>query len=132
MILTPEQLKDLRDAIDATINGKQIQFRNCSIAEWTDHRTDEQPNFALKGCLYRPKPAPTTRPWSWHSDVPSPVCWIRGDGILAMMIVAFSTDGSGFILGNISEVYSWSDILTRRLEYSTDRVTWHKCEVSDE
>jgi len=81
---------------------------------------------------HRPLP-PVSRPWSRPEDVPGPVCWVRnGDSDFESMILAIK-DAGIFISGHTKQDWLPWDLLTRHSgQYSTDRKTWHKCEVLDE
>lgn len=72
--------------------------------------------------LYR---EPISRPWSKPSDVPGPVCWVRGkawDGYLFLVTVILTR---GIYAGSMD--LSWGMLTSIGVEYSTDTVTWQPC-----
>lgn len=86
-----DQLIDLRDAIDAKLNRKPWQFRHRSVEGWTDARDgcviDTQSDL-----LYRPKPEPKVRPWSFETR-PMDAVWVyRRHFITDSQIVAWGDD----------------------------------------
>lgn len=141
MKLTPYQLRQNAAAMMALADGKPIQFFS-NDAKWEDYSVADDGEPTDWHCYqYRPKPEPKTRPWSTPEDVPGPVCWIRGiysDGhrdYRMSMIVGFSDPTSYQTISNgcqpIALSSQFSDTRWERMEYSTDRKTWHKCEVSE-
>lgn len=62
--MTTEQLRDLRDAISAYLDGKTVQYRYADA--WVDALS---PSFDVS-LRWRPKPEPVTRPWKCPADVP--------------------------------------------------------------
>lgn len=83
----------------------------------------------------RPLPsAPKLRAWNKQDDVPGPVCWIRrkSDRHNCVAMVVFMDDG-GIHAGNESSIcyinITWHEVSA--CEYSTDRKTWHPCEVTE-
>jgi hypothetical protein len=125
--MTPQKAQELLPIITAFAEGKQIEIKfNRPGSEWVpDDSPSWQPDFD-----YRIKPEPKTRPWSKPEDVPGPVCWISGDGIIGLLIVSFHSDGGGLAAGR--NEYTWEDIEARKLKYSTDRKTWSPCTVTEE
>lgn len=126
MKLTPEQLRQNAAAMIAHAEGKPVQWREDDDAEWTD---TEHPIWQCDDVSYRPKPEPKTRQWSKPDDVPGPVCWLRVvDDAAELMVV-----GMDELTINISQAgsYKWSKLHEEGFQYSTDRKTWHKCEVSE-
>lgn len=127
--MSPEQLKQNAAAMIAYAEGKPVEVRlDSSGNNWT---LTDTPTFDCSAYDYRPKPEPKTVPWSKPEHVPGPVCWIRGDGIIGMMIVGFCAMEYGVVSGN-GLPFSWEDISRRSLEYSTDCINWSKCEVVEE
>ena len=128
MQLTPDQLKQNAAAMIAFAEGKPIQ-RKRTDGVWYD-----ESNIAGMDWLpFRPKPEPKTRPWSKPDDVPGPVCWIRGsseDSKSAYLVTCIVHDGISYGLREETAFRTW-DMLRRYCEYSTDRKTWHKCEVTE-
>lgn len=133
MTYTKEQLRDLRDAIDAQLANKLVQYKYPN-GEWSDFEGGKEPEWSIHGgVIYRPKPGPITRPWNRREDVPGPVCWIRWIGSMELLVTALSK--SGIRLGGVfheqSGCYetSWENFAERLCEYSTDRVTWKPCTI---
>lgn len=121
MTYTDDQLRDLRDAIDAHLSGKPV--------EWTDGNdvwftTLGQPR-PRDGRFWRPKREPVTRPWNCPADVPMPVCWVRGVGtggqVLQAMILNVSTIGFEHYSNDRSDRFIRWDETNKlaRLQYST-------------
>lgn len=129
--MTNEQLKQTAAAMLAVADGKPAQFkyRGQGREAWGDIE-DPEWNFAF--CEYRAKPEPRTRPWNNPNDVPGPVCWLRDTTDARQMEqMVTHVDGSGVLsgTGHSYVVMLWSD--SPRFEHSTDRKTWHKCEVTE-
>lgn len=93
----------------------------------------------------RPLPTePKVRAWNKPEDVPGPVCWIRStigaffgqtfrnsdpDAMHAMILSA-SLTGISYASKELQFI-PWGDPKFARLEHSTDRLTWKKCEVTE-
>lgn len=125
--MTNEQLKQNAAAMLSFANGKTVQI-NYGKQVWYDIPLGEEPQWRFDTHNYRPKPEPVSRPWSKVEDVPGPVCWIRmpeNTIRLEAMITAIYYTGCQTEQG----CFGWEDI--GRYEYSTDRKTWHKCEVTE-
>ena len=122
---TSQQLKDYRDAIDAHLAGKPVEWSDKGEKWFTAHDPTWQQH------LYRPKPEPKTRPWQSPEDVPGPICWLRfGCDDPEFLIVAIDEVGMSILCyePNGQDV-AWSEI-ELGAEYSTDRKTWHPCTVT--
>lgn len=121
----------------AFADGKPVQWRySSSEADWDDN-TASVPSWDLDSYEYRPKPEPKTRLWNRPEDVPGPVCWIRGVGDYRMaMIVGFAGENAYITIScgclPIAISHQFSDTQWGSMEYSIDRLTWHKCEVVEE
>lgn len=74
MTYSLDQLRDLRDAIDAHLSGKPVEFQLEEDGVWYLGST---PDWNFPRVKYRPKREPVTRPWNCPADVPMPVCWVR-------------------------------------------------------
>lgn len=115
----------------AFADGKPIEFHWMrSTAPW-EQLTVESPAWDFKNLEYRPKPEPKTRPWSKPEDVPGPVCWIRNPEQERLII---AIDNEGVWAGSRSFggcAFTWENFKNNGVEYSTDRKTWHKCEVTE-
>jgi hypothetical protein len=125
--MTPQRAQELLPIIKAFAEGKAVEQRSeINRDEWIPAN-----GYHIDSRLcYRIKPEPKTRPWSKPEDVPGPVCWISGDGIIGLLIVSFHSDGGGLAAGR--NEYTWEDIEARKLKYSTDRKTWSPCTVTEE
>lgn len=90
-----------------------------------------------KGSWFRPFPEPKRRPWMKPEDVPGPACWLRlrdrdcENASLEVMIIAVSHRGVTRFTDE-NHFLEWGNTNWEKLEYSTDRKTWHKCEVIDD
>lgn len=137
MKMTPEQLRQNAGAMIACAEGKPVEARGIApITDWLDQSFPISFNF--EQVEYRPKPEPVTRPWSKPQDVPAPVCWVRTTSMseasatrLEGMVVAVSDKAMTFLCGSLQHC-DWDNRELAHLEYSTDRKTWHKCEVTEE
>lgn len=129
--LTNEELCQCGLAIIAASEGKMWQYRTES-GQWFD-ATDED-ILDIGRFPMRPKPELATRPWIKPEDVPGPVCWIRERKWPneQSMILGVSRDGVDYISSNNNEVETdtWTELRDFNCEYSTDRKTWFKCEVT--
>jgi hypothetical protein len=118
--MTKEQQKQFGKAMIAHAEGKQVQFFDG--IEWADCPTPSWKSYSR----YRPKPAPSTRPWSKPEDVPGPVCWIKSRAETECLVVTISPEGVRIASG-LCTWYSLFDKL-----HSTDRKTWLPCVVTEE
>lgn len=128
--MTTEQLKGLRDAIDARLNGKPWQWRCNGGLNWNAGNDPHSiPAMLANGYDFRATPVPVSRPWSAPEDVPGPVCWVRAfaSAVVSDLIVTISD--KGFIRYN-GIFTMWAD--TTHFEYSTDRREWKPCLVTEE
>lgn len=122
MTYSNEQLRDLRDAIDAHLAGKPVEFRADTSQPWKDSVVANFGSF-----FYRPKREPVTRPWNCPADVPMPVCWIK--------------EGASYAITLVTEVYPHGVQLSLRgfrewiylkdAQYSTDGRDWHPLTVEE-
>lgn len=131
----PALLRMNADCIEAFNRGEEIEFYDWEKQAWFK----ETRLVSSWGVLtpHRVKRAPVSRPWSKPDDVPGPVCWIRYKGNMSgawSMVLSANTYGissAGSFAGPLYTVRigrnSWGDL--SGFEYSTDRKTWHKCEV---
>lgn len=128
-MITPQQLRDTADAIEAHERGEPIECRLWGIAdEWAEINPPNNPSWGFDSFIYRPKPKPKKRPWSKPEDVPGPVCWLR-----------ISSDGKEYLVYGISGIglttavrlIDWNQMSLPGLEYSVDRKTWHPCTVEE-
>lgn len=133
MNLTPQQLRQAADAIEAYQQGKPIQVKR-GDSEWMDLRGDGTSSLDVSLFLYRPKPEPRVRPWQSPADVPGPVCWVRNRALSgnATPVGSLITciERQGVVLGSNQTLAEWDVFET--LEYSTDRKAWFKCEVTED
>lgn len=74
MNLTPHQLRELADAVEAANAGKPVEWYDSAVEKW---RTEGalNPKVWSAEIARRPKPEPVTRDWT-AKDVP-PVCWLK-------------------------------------------------------
>jgi len=88
--------------------------------------------YIAEGWRCRPNPKPVSRPWSKPEDVPGPVCWLRwtDEQNEISMIVGIAMEGVSSIMGRDIHFETWDDLSWQ--EYSTDRINWHPCTVTDE
>lgn len=98
---------------------------NGGTGSWDDNPS---PDWDFEAFSYRPKPEPKTRPWGNINDVPGPVCWVRLYNDYCIWMITTITNGMAVFSNNHEEMFGE---LQKRYEYSTDRKTWHKCEVSE-
>lgn len=133
MNLTPEILKQNAAAGVAMSNGNPIEYRLAgSNNRWLNYSPDSMAAPDWGSWEYRPKPEPVSRPWSKPDDVPGPVCWIRRDH-WERLIIMVNPSRITFVGGVASKLedINWDEIQRDGCEYSTDRKTWHKCEVRE-
>jgi hypothetical protein len=133
--LTKEQLRDNAAAILAFADGKPIEL--FTQGGWSESQFTAGDAHLLLDCMgqgnhYRPKPQPSTHPWSKPEDVPGPVCWIRpsGDELNrdAQEYMIHTVDKSGVRYG---KTYGMDFPIVGAWQYSTDRKTWKSCTVED-
>lgn len=131
--MTPEQLRQNAAAMLAFADGKPVQHRNIDgSSDWKETRV---PIWGFDESEYRPKPQPVTRPWNKRSDVPGAACWLLEETRKASecLITSVSDTGITYMVDSTVRHVLWSDTASwKRLLYSTDRSTWHKCEVTEE
>jgi len=131
--MTREQKQDLRDAIDADLAGKPVQFFD-AVGTGGTWRDVVSPGFS-SSVLWRPKPEPKTRLWR-PEDVPMP-CWVRYSTSTATSgsqpIHGVLKDGVWLLLGapDVPQMclVDW-DTLQYWL-YSTDGRQWQPCTVTE-
>lgn len=133
MTYTKDQLKDLRDAIDAHLAGKPVQAFISS-----DWKEVLEPSFDTT-YRWRPKPEPEPpKLWDCMADVPGPVCWFRmGPGDPPLLMIGFCGPdykpavvmGITVCVHNRTMPLSWEE-LAKHWEHSTDRTddaSWKSC-----
>lgn len=120
-----EDLENLRDAVDAYINGRPVQRRDC-MGMWIEV---EEPIFSLK-YTWRPKPQHKTRDWT-AADVPFP-CWLRLKSAPENQWLVVNVDDIGIKTGINFGHATWEK-LRADAEHSTTRKpdSWHPCEVTE-
>lgn len=134
------RLKQNAAAMLAYADGKPVQSRYISDANfpWEDN---PNPGFYLNTHEYRPKPEPVSRPWNSPADVPVGVCYLRliirpenWAFVLSANSSGPSISGRSPFSADESEVgmfrIRWDQL--NQFEHSTDRITWKKCEVTEE
>lgn len=121
MTYTLDQLRDLRDAIDAHLSGKPVE---CSDGKVWYQPPD--PSFD-SGWHWRPKAEAVTRPWNCPADVPMPVCWLKVAGCV-VLVTAVCIHGI-----NYNEAFHTWDSLVPDLRYSTTcrPDDWHPLTVEE-
>ncbi len=130
--MTREQLTDLRDAIDAHLAGKPVQWSG-QDGVWFDNLTT-YPDFT-HNFHWRPKPESKTRLWSKPEDVPLPICWLRNPhweaGALNALILSVGDRGFEYHT-NVVRFVSWYEReKIEQLEYSTDGKNFLPCTVTE-
>ncbi len=136
MTLTPEQLRQNAAAMLAFADGKPIEVMSPQHNEvaWSEVNPDDVSwNFKLN--IYRPKPMPVTRPWSKPKDVPA-YCWLRCGYEYEFQVIGVNKDG--VVIAGLDPSFkpelrlrTFDTIQKTGDEYSTDRESWRKCEVSE-
>ncbi len=122
-----EILRQNAAAMLAYADGKPIQGWSSTEQAFFDMECN--PSWDCSSTRYRPKPEPTTRPWSKPSDVPGPVCWIRdpGDPKWGEHLIAV------IAIDKVSTVWGSTSYATfQNKEYSTDRINWKPCVTEDQ
>lgn len=116
----PDHLRERADAIEAKNEGAPLEVMT-SQETWVS-RGEYADEPLYDKCRYRRAPAPKMRPWASPADVPGPVCWLR-NGITCSLILTLGEKGVWIYSDSIDwfELDAW--------EYSTDRITFHKCKV---
>lgn len=122
--MTTEQLRQNAAAMLALADGKKI--------EWFDGHGWVSCTTVNSWHPHRPKPEPVTVPWSMPEHVPLN-CWIQpGDGS-ENMVVSVAPNGIKYAYmegdGTCVIVFKRWDELQRH-GYSTDRLTWKPCTVT--
>lgn len=127
-----EELLQTADAMRAFVEGKPVQCKEigCESA-WLDN---PDPAWKVEEWLYRPKPQPKRVQWSNPEHVPGPVCWLRklNSEYSERMIVIVAPHGV-YVAGPIGEgakFLPFNEI--GKYEHSTDRATWHSCEIEEQ
>lgn len=124
--MTTEQLKQTRDAMTAFLEGKPVQF-SISNSLWQDCG-NEEPGWELRHTLYRPKPTPSTVPWSKPQHVPLN-CWLRNPLQLEMEMFVTSVSTGGVAINDARAVFKMPWASLEHYEYSTDRKQWFPCTI---
>ncbi len=128
MNYTPEQLKDLRDAIDAHLQGKPVEKKHNESTDWEPCL---HPTWTTEYWLYRPAPKPVTRKWSKPEDVPLN-CWLMATGHdLPSLVVGFTRKGIVYAVEGRNQELRWDEVSQINVVHSTDRKTWKPCEVTE-
>lgn len=132
MKLTSEQLRQNAAAMIAFADGKPIEYQSPS-GDWLFANSISN----IDKLAHRPKPEPRVRPWNSPADVPGPICWLRlmdrqaNTASLEAQIVSLSNTGITWFTSD-DRWLPWSDEKLNRLEWSTDRVNWHPCTVTED
>jgi hypothetical protein len=126
MIPTPQQLRDTADAMEAFERGEPVECRHPALRDDVWEVTD-RPSWC-HDLMYRPKPNPKTRPWSKPEDVPGPVIWMRMEHAGSELLIV-AIDAEGVWMWN--KIYRWDYLRERNATYSTDRINWWPCEVTE-
>ncbi len=130
MKLTPEQMKQNAAAIIAFADGKPTQMQTVHSGAWTDWPIGDSNLAGFMEWPCRPKPESKARPWSKPDDVPGPICWIRPKGEPWNSYLIHTMGGEGRPL-EYGDGFKQQYPISTDWEYSTDRKTWHKCEVTE-
>lgn len=129
MSLTKEQLLQNADAMRAYAEGRPIEYLSDGGSGWLLSAGI----CDIDTIPHRPKPEPKTRPWRQPGDVPGPVCWLRTTLDLRdeCLVLCVSSVGLSVQAESLTLI-GWSDSeKLLMLEYSTDRVTWQPCVVTE-
>lgn len=132
---TKDQIRDHALAILAHLNGEPVEYRYINEVAWIRLAPYHDAPWNSDKVFFRPTPAPKMRPWSKPEDVPIH-CWLKyATSIGAWQAVTAADDiGMTLLLGDESHPTlhraTWETIAQHWL-YSTDRVTWKKCEVTE-
>lgn len=120
------------EVMQAWVEGKRLQAAGYPVPitasgfRWQDL---ESAGFNWAYFDYRVSPSECPkkmRPWRGPEDLPAgPVIWLRSPDRHPRMVTFIS----GHQLGSVGLSIYWTE--TEKWEYSTDRVTWHKCEVEE-
>jgi hypothetical protein len=127
MNLTPQQLREYADAIEAHEAGKPVQYLNNGV--WT--LSEYPPRMWNFDMHYRPAPEPEPpKPWDCAADLAElgPVIWITGkdETITCSLVIGISENGVEMLWGrNQIATFTWADMATAK--YSTDRKEWKPC-----
>ncbi len=133
-MITLEDIEGLKQALIAHEKGEPWEVRHMDVAEWNNSNPDHAPSGDLETYRYRAKPKPATRDWCKPEDVPGPICWIRNKGSRThFLIIAVSESGIVCASSNNgTNLFAWERLPTGiPNEYSTDRITWHPCKVTE-
>jgi len=134
-----EEKQHIADILSASAAGKAIEYKSLFDGKWMDQCPFKNANSIFQHPdHWRIKYEPKRRYWDRPEDVPGPVCWLRNgqEDTLPILHVGFCSrqhgefSGSTGILAGHSYAIRWYDMPL--WEYSTDRKTWHKCEVTEE
>lgn len=126
MKLTPTQLRQTADAIEALKAGKRIQHQMIT-GEWLDYDNDLYTMNFNGDVGYRVKPEPVSCPWSKPEDVPGPVCWIRLRANLSAEMMVTAVCAMGVHAGGA--LLEWASL--KDFEYAAHRCEWQPCTVDD-
>lgn len=134
--MTNEQLRQNSAAMLAYADGKEVQYLGDAVNNtWRDgvvwKSVGASPDWNHS---HRPKPQPLTRLWSKPEDVPGPACWLRRNGPSGGQFLILQMDYTGLSAGyavvtSSRHIIMWEELV--QFEHSTDRKTWHKCEVEE-
>ncbi len=121
------QLKGLRDALNAKHGGRQWQWRPVGAHNWaTESARTGIADLNLAQYEFRAAPESISRPWEKPEDVPLN-CWIRyANHPDIFLITSIQTNGIGWSGGNFREWIHFSGF-----DYSTDRKQWLPCTVEE-
>lgn len=131
MKLTPAQLREYASAVEAAMNDQPVEYWDEASQRWV---LEKYIPDIWTTTPHRPKPAPKTRPWS-HNDIPA-LCWIAplmengNRGLETMIIAVGAWYVSVYSCFEECKIVDFKDL--HKYVYSTDRKTWHKCEVQEE
>lgn len=131
--MTNEQLKGLREAIDAKLNGRPWQWKYAHEDTYQFRTVKPGGLFGFSERIetfdFRAAPELVIRPWSKPEDCPS-FFWLRNvENNHSYSPTGIWPDGIAVTFKGEGYFYPWLSL--GKWLYSTDRKTWHKCDVTE-
>lgn len=126
---TPTTLRELANAIEAAQREEPCEFYHDVDGRWCPASLDNYKSWIGSGLRYRPAPKQQMRAWSKLEDVPFN-CWISGAHQLRQFrffVICVDTHGIHVADASGCGILTWDSLSVR--EWTTDGITFHKCEV---